>query len=81
MSIPATVDSLPLSDDQRAAVLRAAAPLQEPDREPFIQAVYDRLCGQLIGPGSLHRALREAQAEFLRSRPVISAKQPTHQIG
>ena len=61
-----------LSDDQIAAIDHAVRPLQVGDREPFIQAVRDRLCGQLVGPGSLHRALAAAQAEFLRAKPVFT---------
>ena len=65
-----------LSDDQLAAIDRAAAPLQVGDRGPFVEAVHDRLAGQLVGPGSLHRALAAAQAEFLRARPLIPNGRP-----
>ena len=71
MSTDAATDCLSsLDSDQIAAIDRAAA-LQAPDREPFIEAVYDRLAGQPIGPGSLHRVLAEAQAEFLQARPLL----------
>ena len=61
-----------LNSDQIAAVNRATAALQVPDREAFLQAVHDRLLGQTaLGDGSLFRALREAQAEFLRAKPLL----------
>ena len=65
-----------LSDDQLVALDRAAAALQVADREAFVQAVHDRLDGQAIGPGSLHRALAAAQAEFLRARPLLPNGRP-----
>ena len=66
-----------LSDDQIAVIDRAAAVLQAPDRGPFVEAVHDRLAGQLVGPGSLHRALAAAQAEFLRARPLVREGVPS----
>ena len=61
-----------LNPDQMAAIDRAAAPLQASDREAFLQTVHDRLCGQIaLGDGSLHRLLAEAQAEFLRAKPLL----------
>ena len=72
MSTDAATDCPPsLNPDLIAAVDRAAAPLQAGDREAFIETVYTHLDGQPIGPGSLHRALAAAQAEFLRARPVM----------
>ena len=70
------MSTIALSDDQLAAIDRAAAVLQASDRRPFIEAVYDRLAGQLIGPGSLHRALAAAQREFLQARPVVPNGRP-----
>ena len=71
MSIPAL-----LSDDQIAAVDRAAAALQPGDQEAFVAAVYAHLDGQVVGAGSLFRALREAQREFLQARPLIHSGRP-----
>ena len=72
MSIDAAADCpLSLTPDQLAAVDRAAAHLRAGDREAFTQTVYDRLTGQLIGPGSLHRALAAAQREFLQVKPLL----------
>lgn len=66
-----------LSDDQIAAIDRAAAVLQIGDRELFLQTVHDRLLGQTaLGDGSLHRLLAAAQREFLQARPVISNGRP-----
>ena len=65
------MSTIALSDDQLAVIDRAAAALQAPDRGPFIEAVYDRLTGQPIGPGSLHRALADCQREFLQARPIV----------
>ena len=39
--------------------MRAAAALHEADREPFINAVVCRLRGEIIGDGSIHRAIRD----------------------
>ena len=67
------MSAISLSDDQLAAVDRAAAVLQAPDRGPFLSTVCDRLRGQTaLGEGLLQRVLAEAQAEFLRSRPLIA---------
>ena len=67
------IDPLPpLSADQVAAIDVAAAPLQAADRQPFLETVRDRLRGQTtLGEGLLHRVLAVAQAEFLRSRPLV----------
>ena len=67
------IDPLPpLSADQIAMIEGAATPLQDADRQPFLETVRDRLRGQTaLGEGLLHRVLAVAQAEFLRSRPLV----------
>ena len=54
-------------------LLAAAAPLQALDREPFFLAVLEELDGEVVGPGSLSRAVRTAQRSILRTRPPIVA--------
>ena len=71
------MSTVSLSNDQLAAIDRAATVLQAPDREPFLQTVHDRLLGQTaLGDGSLHRLLAAAQAEFLRARPLLRNGRP-----
>ena len=70
------MSTISLSDDQLAIIDRAAAALQVSDRGPFVEAVYDRLTGQPIGPGSLHRALAAAQREFLQAKPMLRDGKP-----
>jgi hypothetical protein len=51
-----------LTDSELAAVLDAARPLDVRARDAFLQQVADELarCGE-VGPGVVHRAIREAQ--------------------
>ena len=48
--------------------MRAAAALHEADREPFINAVVCRLRGEIIGDGSIHRAIRRRLPETADDR-------------
>jgi hypothetical protein len=55
-------EPISLSDDQLVAVMRACAPLQPIDRDPFLRALAHRLRGQEIGDGRLYRAIKELLA-------------------
>jgi hypothetical protein len=52
-------EPISLSDDQLVAVMRACAPLQAIDRDPFLRALAHRLRGETIGDGLVFRAIRE----------------------
>jgi hypothetical protein len=54
-----------LTDDELSAVMVAARPISVDRRDAFLQAVADALrnCGE-VGPGSVHRAIAQAQKEF-----------------
>lgn len=52
---------LRLTDDQFAAVLRAAKPLAVGDRGALLQDVAAALHGQELGDGTVHRAVAQAQ--------------------
>jgi hypothetical protein len=54
-----------LSDDELAAVMAAARPIDVRVREEFLQAVATALKGCEIGPGVLHRVLAETQRQFI----------------
>ena len=56
---------LRFSDEQLAAVLRAATPLALADRDAFLAAIVDALHGHAeVGDGTLFRVLRETQHRF-----------------
>ena len=57
--MPSQPQPLSLTDDQMAAVMRAARALQLPDRDPFLRALAHRLRGEVIGDGLLHRVMKE----------------------
>lgn len=73
MSSPAADDfPISLSDDEMDAVLRAAGALQYADRAAFLEMVAASLRYEpALGPGSVHRVVREAMGEFLRARPIL----------
>ena len=60
---------LQLNEMQTLAIYRGAAPLLPADREAFYDAVGELLQGQVVGDGSVHRAIREAQSRFKRLQP------------
>src|SRR5215472_9526071 len=60
----ASMPPLPLTDEQLDAVMRAAAPLQPRDRDPFLRDVANALQGHEIGPGLLHRIVCECQRKY-----------------
>jgi hypothetical protein len=55
---------LRLTDDQLAAVLRAAEPLAVGDRGAFLQDVAAALQGQELGDGTVYRAIAQAQRRY-----------------
>ena len=59
---------LKLTDDEMTAVYNACRLLHVADRDAFLQALADALrqCGE-IGPGAVHRAIRDVQRRFFRS--------------
>jgi hypothetical protein len=61
-----------LSDDQLAAVMALARPLQPWQRPQFLEAVARRLSGVEIGDGAVHAAAVQAQREVL-SGPAARA--------
>ena len=73
-STPTSVPNGPLrlTDDQLAAVLRAAEPLAIGDRGAFLQDVAAALRGQELGDGTIHRAVAQAQRKYY-DPPILSA--------
>jgi len=58
---------LKLTDDEMEAVYNACRPLHVADRDAFMQALADALRRRgEIGPGAVHRAIRDAQRRFSR---------------
>ena len=58
-----------LSDEQMTMVLQAAAPLQQVDRGPFLEALAVMLRNEpVLGDGTVARACRLLQSEFMRGR-------------
>jgi hypothetical protein len=56
---------IPLSDEQFAAVMAAAAPLQRQDIEGYLELVAEQLRERpIIGDGDVHRAIAIAQKAF-----------------
>lgn len=56
-----------LSDEELDAVMRAAAPLDRDQRDPFLQAVAAELARcKLVGDGTVFRVCREVQRKFYR---------------
>ena len=60
---PINPKPLSLSDAERDAVMRAAAPLHQMNRSAFLVAVAERLgCESTVGPGTVNRIIRELLA-------------------
>jgi hypothetical protein len=56
---------LSLSDVELSQVMNACAPLAPDRREAFLQTVADQLARcTVIGPGVVHRVVRETQPQF-----------------
>ena len=56
-----------LDDDEMAALLALAAPLQPRERVRFLQALAAELQGSEIGAGTVHRVASRLQRHFLRT--------------
>jgi hypothetical protein len=69
---------LKLTDDEMEAVYSACRPLHVADRDAFLQAVADTLRqrGEL-GPGAVHRAIRDVQRRFFRPPEFEEAHRPS----
>jgi hypothetical protein len=67
---------LRLSDDQLAAVLRAAEPLAIGDRGAFLQDVAAALQGQELGDGVVYRTIAQVQRRYYD--PPILTSGPWH---
>jgi hypothetical protein len=63
---------LHLTDDQLAAVLRAAEPLAVGDRGAFLQDVAAALQGQELGDGAVYRTVAQVQRRYY-DPPILSA--------
>jgi hypothetical protein len=71
---PALIPSGPLrlTDDQLAAVLRAAEPLAVGDRGAFLQDVAAALQGQELGDGTVYRVVAQVQRKYC-DPPLVTA--------
>jgi hypothetical protein len=57
---------LSLSDEEMAVIWAAAEPIPRHRRGDFLKAVANALAANpAVGPGNIHRAIRETQREFL----------------
>jgi hypothetical protein len=54
-----SIDAIPLTDSQMSAIARTCETLHPADRDPFLRAVTARLSGEVIGDGSISRAIRD----------------------
>jgi hypothetical protein len=74
-SAPASMPDGPLrlTDDQLAAVLRAAEPLAIGDRGAFLQDVAAALQGQELGDGTVYRAIAQAQRQYY-DPPILTPR-------
>jgi hypothetical protein len=69
MPAPTPPRPISLTDSQMDMVLNACAPLQQVDRPAFLEALAVMLrSSPEIGDGTLGRALRDLQHEFMRGR-------------
>ena len=79
--MPIAADQFPrpllsLDDSQLAALMAASRPLQPADRSAFLQHVAANLPPD-VGPGSLHRLLRETQQAFLKTKALDGTMRPS----
>jgi hypothetical protein len=52
------------ADEQLDMGMQAASPLRRADREAFLKNVADALQGRVLGPGALHRVVRDCQRRY-----------------
>jgi hypothetical protein len=57
------------SEEQLAAIMRAAQPLAPADRHRFFEAVVSAMQGRELGDGAVYLAIRKAQRQFFVSNP------------
>jgi hypothetical protein len=66
-----------LTDEQIRMIKSAAVPLHPHDRGAYLERVAALLANQTeIGDGLVARAVRAAQKEFLRARPIPMSERP-----
>jgi hypothetical protein len=65
-----------LTDDELSAVFTAAQPIPVARRDQFLQDVAKMLRGVEVGPGSVHRAIAEAQRAHF-DPPQLAVGAPT----
>jgi hypothetical protein len=63
---------LRLTDDQLAAVMRAAEPLAVGDRGAFLLDVAAALQGQELGDGTVYRVIAQVQRRYFDA-PIMSS--------
>jgi hypothetical protein len=85
MSAPTPPTPISLSDQQLQQIMTAAASLHVADRDAFLRGVAERLRRQVIGDGTVSRAVRDAQREFFRAplgtEVTAGRKAPHHNYG
>jgi hypothetical protein len=62
-----------LSQDQKESLARIVATIVPPDRDMFVRDVGRRMRGQMVGDGTLGRALRDALDTNLYRRSALIA--------
>jgi hypothetical protein len=67
-----TVCADTLTDDQLAAVMRAAEPLAVGDRDAFLRDVAAALQGQELGDGAVYRTVAQAHRKYY-DPPLVTA--------
>jgi hypothetical protein len=76
-------ENLPLevTDEQMTMIYRASDALLPPDRPAFLSALAVRLRGEpIVGDGSIGRAIRELQRQYLRPPLKTEAHAPKHEF-
>ena len=68
MPVPTLPKPIGVSDNQLAMIMRACAPLEPVDRDPFLRALAAALCSepQPLGDGQIFRAIKALQREHWR---------------
>jgi hypothetical protein len=68
-------------DEQMTMIYRASDALLPPDRPAFLSALADRLRGEpIVGDGSIGRAIRELQRQYLRPPLKTEAHAAKHEF-
>ena len=70
-----------VTDEQMTMIYRASDALLPPDRPAFLSALADRLRGEaIVGDGSIGRAIRELQRQYLRPPLKTEAHAAKHEF-